>query len=880
MQNDAPQTIYLKDYTPPPFLIDRVDLKFDVYDDHTEVHSRMVLNRNDAHPHADAPLVLDGEELTLVQLKLDGEVLDASRYLIEGNTLTLAALPSSCILEVVTHIQPRLNTALSGLYESNHNLFTQCEAEGFRRITYFLDRPDVMARYTTTITADKQRFPVLLSNGNLVGHGNVDKQRHWVKWVDPFRKPSYLFALVAGKLVKLEDHFKTQSGKDVKLEIYVEPGNVDKCHHAMVSVKKSMKWDEEVYGLEYDLDSYMIVAVGDFNMGAMENKGLNIFNTKYVLAKPDTATDIDYAGIEAVIAHEYFHNWTGNRVTCRDWFQLSLKEGLTVFRDQMFSGDMGSHAVERIDQVRTLRTLQFPEDAGPMAHPVRPASYIEINNFYTVTVYEKGSEVVRMYHTLLGAAGFRKGMDLYFRRHDGQAVTTDDFLAAMADANETDLTQFKYWYSQAGTPIVKAIGTYDEQAHTYTLTLKQSCPATPDMQEKQPFLIPVAMGLLSPQGHELPLQLEGETQAAGTSRVLRFTESEQRFVFVNVPAKPVPSLFRGFSAPVKLDYEWHDDELTFLMAHDGDDFNRWEASQTLTLRLILRLVADHQAGRELAVPTSVIEAFRVTLLSETLDKSLIALALTLPAESYIGDQMAVVDPDAIHMVRDFVRTQLALALRDDWLKVFRANDVKGEYRFEQKAISQRALKNLCLTYLLQLDEHEMRELCVAQANSANNMTDTMGALSVLTHIACPQREPTLSAFYERWQGEALVVDKWLTLQASSTLPDTLSRVQQLLSHPAFTLKNPNKVRSLLGAFASNQVCFHDKSGAGYRFFADQVLALDKLNPQIAARMSGAFNRWKRFDGARQALMKAELTRMVETDGLSKDVYEIVSKALA
>ncbi|WP_137936620.1 aminopeptidase N [Chitinivorax sp. B] len=879
MQNDTPKTIYLKDYTPPPFLIDRVDLKFDIFDEHTDVHSRMVLNRNDAHPIVDAPLVLDGEELILVQLKLDGEVLDASRYQIEGFTLTVRDLPASCVLEVATRIQPQLNTALSGLYESNHNLFTQCEAEGFRRITYFLDRPDVMARYTTTITADRQRFPVLLSNGNLVGHGNVDKQRHWVKWVDPFRKPSYLFALVAGKLVKLDDHFKTQSGREVKLEIYVEPGNLDKCHHAMTSVKKSMKWDEDVYGLEYDLDTYMIVAVGDFNMGAMENKGLNIFNTKYVLAKADTATDVDFAGIEAVIAHEYFHNWTGNRVTCRDWFQLSLKEGLTVFRDQMFSGDMGSHAVERIDQVRTLRNFQFPEDAGPMSHPVRPESYIEINNFYTVTVYEKGAEVVRMYHTLLGAAGFRKGMDLYFRRHDGQAVATDDFLAAMADANETDLSQFKRWYSQAGTPAVKAIGRYDEQARTYTLTLKQSCPATPDQQDKLPFLIPMAVGLLDSLGHELPLQLEGEATASGKSRVLRFTEAEQHFVFVNVPSQPVPSLLRGFSAPVKLDYEWHDDELTFLMAHDTDDFNRWEASQTLTLRLILRLIADYQAGRALLLPQSVVDAFRVTLLNETLDKSLIALALTLPAESYIGDQMTVVDPDAIHVVRDFVRTQLAIVLRAHWLAVFHANDAKGEYRYEQKAVSQRALKNLCLSYLLQLDEHEMRELCVSQANMANNMTDTMGALSVLTHIACPQREPTLAAFYERWKGDALVVDKWLTLQASSTLPDTLARVQQLLTHPAFTLKNPNKVRSLLSVFAANQVCFHDKNGAGYRFHADQVLAVDKLNPQVAARLAGAFNRWKRFDEARQGLMKAELIRIVSTDGLSKDTYEIVSKAL-
>ncbi len=880
MYNDAPKTIYLKDYTPPAFLIDRVDLKFDVFDDHTEVHSRMVLNRNSAHPSADAPLVLDGEELELKLVRVDGETLPADRYVQTRDGLTLAGLPASCVLEVVTHIKPQLNTALSGLYESNHNLFTQCEAEGFRRITYFLDRPDVMARYTTTITADKQRFPVLLSNGNLVGHGNVDKQRHWVKWVDPFRKPSYLFALVAGKLVKLEDQYKTHSGKPVKLEIYVEPGNLDKCHHAMASVKKSMKWDEDTFGLEYDLDVYMIVATGDFNMGAMENKGLNIFNTKYVLAKPETATDVDYAGIEAVIAHEYFHNWTGNRVTCRDWFQLSLKEGLTVFRDQEFSADMGSRAVERIDQVNTLRNVQFREDAGPMAHPVRPDSYIEINNFYTVTVYEKGAEVVRMYHTLLGRDGFRKGMDLYFRRHDGQAVTTDDFLAAMADANQTDLSQFQRWYSQAGTPLVKAIGHYDAATRSYVLTLKQSCPATPGQADKLPFLIPVALGLLAADGSEIALQLEGEAEPTGASRVLRFTEAEQRFTFINVDSKPVPSLLRGFSAPVRLDYEWHDDELAFLMAHDRDDFNRWEAGQTLALRLMLKLIGDHQAGRALSLPTSFIEAVSKTLHDPQLDRALIAQALTLPSESYIGDQMAVIDPDAIHAVREYVRTELALALRSDWLAAYHANEVKGTYRFDAKAAGQRALRNVCLGYLLQIDEAETHELVVKQCNTANNMTDMMGALSVLTHVGCPQREPALTAFYERFKDDALVVDKWLMLQAMSALPDALARVKALLDHSAFTLRNPNKVRSLLGAFGANQVRFHHGSGEGYRFIADQVLALDRINPQISSRIVSVFNRWRRFDADRQSLMKAELERIMATEGLSKDVYEIVSKALA
>ena len=879
MSLSTPSTVYLKDYAPPAYLIDRVDLRFEIHADYTEVHSRLVLKRHDMMPQG-TPLVLAGTELELQEVKLDGEALGPQRYQLDDSSLTLLDLPESGIVEIVTRLKPQLNTSLMGLYASNGNLFTQCEAEGFRKITYFLDRPDVMARYTTTIVADKQKFPVMLSNGNLVGQGSVDKQRHWVKWVDPYRKPSYLFALVAGRLVKLEDSFKTRSGKQVKLEIHVEPGNLDKCGHAMTSLKKAMKWDEDVFGLEYDLDVYMIVAVGDFNMGAMENKGLNVFNTKYVLAKPETATDADYEGIEAVIAHEYFHNWTGNRVTCRDWFQLSLKEGLTVFRDQEFSADMTSRAVQRIDQVRTLRNMQFPEDAGPMAHPVRPDSYIEINNFYTVTVYEKGAEVVRMYQTLFGRGGFRKGMELYFRRHDGQAVTCDDFRFAMADANDMDLSLFARWYSQAGTPVVHAAGTYDAASRSYTLTLRQSCQATPGQPDKLPFLIPVALGLLDRSGTDLPLQLQGEAEPAGTSRVLQLREQQQQFVFVNVPHPPVPSLLRGFSAPVKLDIDLSDAQLTFLMAHDSDDFNRWEAGQTLALRLILRLIACWQQGGELQLPAGFVDAYRRMLANPELDPALLAQALTLPTEVYVAEQMAVVDPDAIHAVREFMRRELALQLFDDWQRRYHDCQRNGPYQYDAVGAGLRALKNTCLAYLLLSGRDDVRELCVQQASRASNMTDSLAALTALTHCACDERQPALGAFFERWKDEPLVVDKWLALQASSTLPGTLEDVRQLVNHPAFQIRNPNKVRALIGMFAhGNQARFHAVDGAGYRFIADQVILLDALNPQVAARLASAFNRWRKFDPARQALMREQLLRLMDKPNLSADVFEIVSKNL-
>ncbi|NUB07824.1 aminopeptidase N [Azospirillum sp. Vi22] len=881
MDKGTPKAIRLQDYRPPAHLIDTVDLFFDLGEDVTTVRAQLGLRRNPARDDAAAlPLTLDGQRLELVSLALNGQPLGDADYTVTPDHLTVHSVPETFTLETVVRIKPQENTALEGLYKSSGNFCTQCEAEGFRKITYFADRPDVMARYTTTITADKARYPVLLSNGNLIESGDLPDGRHRAVWEDPFPKPCYLFALVAGTLVHQEDRFRTASGRDVTLRIYVEPGNEDKVDHAMRSLIKSMRWDEEVFGLEYDLDIFNIVAVGDFNMGAMENKSLNVFNTKYILAKPETATDQDFLGIEAVVAHEYFHNWTGNRVTCRDWFQLSLKEGLTVFRDQEFSSDMNSRAVKRIADVQRLRTVQFPEDSGAMAHPVRPDSYVEINNFYTPTVYDKGSEVIRMYHTLLGPQGFRKGMDLYFQRHDGQAVTCDDFAAAMSDATGVDLTQFKRWYRQAGTPELDVSGAYDETAKTYRLTVRQTVPPTPGQPVKEPMHIPLVMGLLGPDGADLPLRLAGEAEAAGTSRTLHITQAEQTFDFVDVPARPVPSLLRGFSAPVKLRADLTDGDLTFLMANDSDAFNRWEAGQTLATRLLLSLVADRQAGRELALPQSFIDAVGAILKEADQDPAFAAQALVLPTESYLGTQMEVIDPDAIHTVREFARRRLAEALRPGWLDTHRRNAGNEPFSVDAAAIGRRALKNLCLAYLMALEDEEALGLCLGQYRGAQAMTDVMAALQFLSNSNAPERDEAIAAFYERWKGEALVVDKWFSVQATSHRPDALERVTTLLAHPAFEIRNPNKVYALIGGFAGgNPVRFHDTSGAGYRFLANQVLRLDPMNPQVAARMVGPFSRLRRYDATRRALMKAELERIVATPGLSPDVFEVASKSL-
>ncbi|MBK3732590.1 aminopeptidase N [Azospirillum brasilense] len=881
MDKGTPKAIRLQDYRPPAHLIDTVDLFFDLGEDVTTVRAQLGLRRNPARDDAATqPLTLDGQRLELVSVALNGRPLGDADYTVTPDHLTVHSVPETFTLETVVRIKPQENTALEGLYKSSGNFCTQCEAEGFRKITYFADRPDVMARYTTTITADKARYPVLLSNGNLMESGDLPDGLHRAVWEDPFPKPCYLFALVAGTLVHQEDRFRTASGRDVTLRIYVEPGNEDKVDHAMRSLIKSMRWDEEVFGLEYDLDIFNIVAVGDFNMGAMENKSLNVFNTKYILAKPETATDQDFLGIEAVVAHEYFHNWTGNRVTCRDWFQLSLKEGLTVFRDQEFSSDMNSRAVKRIADVQRLRTVQFPEDSGAMAHPVRPDSYVEINNFYTPTVYDKGSEVIRMYHTLLGPQGFRKGMDLYFQRHDGQAVTCDDFAAAMSDATGVDLTQFKRWYRQAGTPELDVSGAYDEAAKTYRLTVKQTVPPTPGQPVKEPMHIPLVMGLLGPDGADLPLRLTGEAEAAGTSRTLHITEAEQAFTFTDIPGRPVPSLLRGFSAPVKLRADLTDGDLTFLMANDSDAFNRWEAGQTLATRLLLSLVADRQAGRELALPQSFIDAVGAVLEDADQDPAFAAQALVLPTESYLGTQRGVIAPDPIPAVREFARRRLAEALRPGWLETHRRNAGNEPFSVDAAAIGRRALKNLCLAYLMALEDEEALGLCLGQYRGAQAMTDVMAALQFLSNSNAPERDEAIASFYERWKGEALVVDKWFGVQATSHRPDALERVTELLAHPAFEIRNPNKVYALIGGFAGgNPVRFHDTSGAGYRFLADQVLRLDPMNPQVAARMVGPFSRLRRYDAPRRALMKAELERIVATPGLSPDVFEVASKSL-
>ncbi|CAO3433920.1 aminopeptidase N [Azospirillum doebereinerae] len=881
MDKGTPKAIRLQDYRPTAHLIDTVDLHVDLGEDFTTIRAVLAIRRNPARPDAATqPLTLDGQRLELVSVALDGRALGAEAYTLTPDHLTLAEVPESFTLETVVRIKPQENTALEGLYKSSGNFCTQCEAEGFRKITYFLDRPDVMARYSTTITGEKARYPVLLSNGNLADSGDLDGGRHWARWEDPFPKPCYLFALVAGNLVHAEDRFRTASGRDVTLRIYVEPGNEDKVGHAMRSLIKSMRWDEEVYGLEYDLDIFNIVAVGDFNMGAMENKSLNVFNTKYILAKPETATDTDFLNIEAVVAHEYFHNWTGNRVTCRDWFQLSLKEGLTVFRDQEFSSDLNSRAVKRIADVQGLRTVQFQEDAGAMAHPVRPDSYVEINNFYTPTVYNKGAEVIRMIHTLLGPEKYRKGTDLYFQRHDGQAVTCDDFVAAMADASGVDLSQFQLWYRQSGTPELDVSSAYDAAAKTYRLTVRQTVPPTPGQPVKQPMHIPLVVGLLSPDGADLPLRLAGEETASGTSRILHVTAETQVFEFQDIAARPVPSLLRGFSAPVKLKADVSDEDLTFLMAHDSDAFNRWEAGQILGTRILLGLVADRREGRALVLPTAYVAAVAKILEDSAKDPAFAAQALVLPTEAYLGTQMAVIDPDGIHEVREFARKTLAAALRSQWLETYRRNATDGAFSVDAASIGKRALKNLCLAYLMTLEDEEALALALAQYRKGGAMTDVIATVQLLASAQAPERDAVLAGFYERWKDDALVVDKWFGVQAMSSRPDALARVTELLGHPAFEIRNPNKVYALIGGFANgNPVRFHDAGGAGYKFLADQVLRLNPINPQVAARLMGPFSRLRRYDAARQGLMKAELERIVGTPGLSPDVYEVASKSL-
>jgi aminopeptidase N len=867
-------TIYLKDYTVPPYLIDKVDLDVELGEETTTIKSHLYVTANAASDNVPPDLELMGNSLKLKSVHLNGNLLNKDQYKVNAEALTIHAVPSDFELMIETEIKPQENTTLTGLYKSSGNFCTQCEAEGFRRITYFLDRPDVMCRFTTKITADEKLYPLLLSNGNPVESGKLPKGKHWVKWEDPFKKPSYLFALVAGNLECVEDFFITLSGRRIALRIYVEQGNSDKCLHAMEAVKKAMHWDEVNYGREYDLDIYMIVAVSDFNMGAMENKGLNIFNTKYILAKPDTATDEDFIHVESVIAHEYFHNWTGNRITCRDWFQLSLKEGLTIFRDQSFTADTTSRTVARIADVNALRTQQFPEDNGPLAHPVRPDSYIEINNFYTSTIYNKGAEVIRMMKSILGDKLFRLGMDLYFTRHDGQAVTIDDFVKAMEDASNIDLHQFRLWYSQAGTPVLTVTDYYDPAKKTYSVSFKQLCPPTPGQPEKKPFHIPIKMGLLDAAGKVIAIDRE----------LVNIKDVNDSIEFQNIPSKPIPSLLRGFSAPVKLQYAYDDKALQTLFQHDTDTFNRWEAGQQYALNVLMRLVADCQKGEKRVAPTEFIAAFTHVLRTQHDDKLLLAEMLTLPSEKYLSQQMQVIDVDAIHTAREFLLLETAQRNRDLLLETYRANDDTGQpYEFSMQALGRRRLKNLCLFYLMLLPDavlHEELGWKQFITSLTQNMTDTIGALRCLVNVGGDLGARALDTFYDAWKNDALVLDKWFSIQALSKQPDTLKNVTKLLKHPNFDLKNPNKVYSLVGAFASqNLFHFHAADGKGYEFLADVVQKLDVLNPQGAARILQPLTGWKRFDKKRQKLMSKQLETIFQNKKTSKDVYELVSKSL-
>ena len=887
---DQPKTIYLKDYQAPDYLIKTTDLRFEIYDGETIVSAMLHLYRNPAAQLPATQLTLHGADLELVSIALDGKVLAGSDYEFGEESLTVFNTPAEFKLLSITKIKPESNTSLEGLYRSRTMYCTQCEAEGFRKITYYLDRPDVMSEFTTTVVADK-KYPVLLSNGNLIDQGDADSNRHYATWHDPFKKPAYLFALVAGDLAHIEDTFTTCSNRDVTLKIFVEPKDLDKCAHAMTSLKNSMRWDEEVYGREYDLNIFMIVAVDDFNMGAMENKGLNIFNTSCVLAKPETTTDGGFQRVEGVVAHEYFHNWSGNRVTCRDWFQLSLKEGFTVYRDSEFSADMGSRTVKRVEDVTLLRTLQFAEDAGPMAHPIRPESYIEISNFYTMTIYEKGAEIIRMLATLLGKENFRKGTDLYFDRHDGEAVTTEDFVAALADASGRDLTQFKHWYSQAGTPRLQVTDNYDEDAQEYSLTIKQSCPPTPECQQKLPFHIPVALGLLGNAG-DLPLYLKDaepdfETDD-NTHKVVELTAAEQTFVFQRVQEKPVPSLLRGFSAPVKLHYDYSRNDLIVLMSRDSDGFNRWEASQQLGLQAIRQAMGTYQRGENLAalqLDADLVAAYRSVLQDDSLDKAMVAYMLSLPSEAYLSELADVVDVEAIHYSRVAIRKIIARELRDDFVRIYDSYDHQQHYSATADAIAARSLKNVALGYLALLGEDNLIRACEQQYRTANNMTDVMAALTQLVNAEAPLAqqltELALADFYQRWQHESLVVNQWLGVQASCVLPNTLDKVKALQTHAAYDGKNPNKIRALIASFCNgNAINFHANAGSGYKFLADQIILLNTQNPQIASRLLTPLTKWKKYSPERQVLIKTELERIMAEPSLSKDVFEVVSKSLA
>jgi len=869
MRTEEPRAIHLADYQAPDFRISTVDLDFRLDPEATRVIATLAIERQG---RTDAPLVLAGEDQTLVSVTLDGAPAD---YLADAKSLTIARVPDRFTLRIESQINPAANTALEGLFLSNGMFCTQCEPEGFRRISYFLDRPDNLSVFTVRIEADKEQYPVLLSNGNRIAHGDLDGGRHFAQWHDPFPKPSYLFALVAGDLGSIHDSFTTMRGRKVELAIYVDHGNEPRATYAMGALKRAMKWDEEAYGCEYDLDIFMIVAVSAFNMGAMENKGLNIFNDKVLLATPETATDDDYARIESVVAHEYFHNWTGDRITCRDWFQLSLKEGLTVFRDQSFSGDMRSHGVQRIQDVRALRARQFPEDAGPLAHPVQPASYIEINNFYTSTIYEKGSEVIGMLKTLVGPEGYRKATDLYFARHDGQATTIENWVKCFEDTSGRDLSQFRRWYHQAGTPRVTARGAYDADARSYTLELTQALAPTPGQPEKLPMHIPVRVGLVGRSGAHLPLTLDGENDTGPTTRVLELTDAHQRFVFTGLDEEPLLSLGRGFSAPVVFETPHSRADRAVLMGKDSDAFNRWEAGQVLAAEIMLEVAGQARSDAS----TAYIDALGQVLAEAEDDPAFAAQMLMPPTENELAARRTPVDPDAIHTARIALVRAIALAHRDRLAQLYEHMRDANDYSPDAASAGRRALRNAALRYLTAADDEAAAGLADAHYRTATNMTDMIAGLAALTRMESPLRDAAFTHFHDRFRGDPLVLDKWMGLQAGSILPDTVASVRALMKHPAFDIKNPNRVRALIGAFSGNHLRFHAADGAGYRLVGEVIRGLDALNPQVAARLAGAFESWRRYDPARQALMREELEAIHALKPISPNLFEVTGKML-
>lgn len=873
------QVTYLQDYVASAFVIDSINLDVDLYEDHAIVIATLAIHHDPSNVAAESSLKLHGEKLTLKAIKLDGKLLAATAYEVKTDCLIIYKVPQIFKLEIITYIEPQNNTELVGLYKTKTMFCTQCEAEGFRRITYYLDRPDIMAKFTTTIRANKQQYPVLLSNGNLIAKAELANGRHLATWEDPFNKPSYLFALVAGSLIAAVDHFVTQSGRLVTIWIYVEQENIAKVYHALQAVKKAMLWDEQNYGREYDLDTYMIVAINDFNMGAMENKGLNIFNAKYILASPQTATDVDYSNIDAVVAHEYLHNWSGNRITCRDWFQLSLKEGFTVFREQQFSQDIAESAVARITQVKTLLQRQFVEDSGALAHPVRPLAYEEINNFYTATVYEKGAEIIRMLWVLLGPQLFRQATDLYFKRYDGKAITIEDFINVIQEISGHDLAQFMLWYQQAGTPQVIVEQQYDAVTKKYSLRLRQYCPPTPQQATKQAMHIPLAIELFDQNGQAMAVTLPAAITTKGNNKVISLQREQEQFDFMDIASKPILSIGRNFSAPIQLTVDYTLAELAILVEHDSDPFNRWDAFRRLKQQIIIELITLAQAKQQLTVNPLLMTTYKTVILAVNMDLALKAELLLLPSSIEMVKYLPNADPDIIYLVKNYLKTTLATKLQEDFYALYLQCVTSEPYSYTAKAVAKRQLKNVCLDYLVYSVEQAMINLGVEQFTNADNMTDVMGVLAAITQVECLERGSLLERFYQRWKHEPLVMDKWLWLQAIAELPNTVTKVSALLQHESFTLHTPNKVYALLGGFANNVFAFHHKTGAGYKLLAEVVLQVDAINPQVAARIVSPFAQWHHYDVARQKLMQQQLLTIINQVGISKNLTELVEKCL-